>query len=70
MQPQGMHLDFNAIAKGYAVDRLVVMMDEKGVPDYLLEVGGELRTLGIEQDQRATMVGGHRRSPDNARPKN
>ncbi len=49
MQQPGMRLDFNAIAKGYAVDRLGVMLEDKGAADYLVEVGGELRTLGINQ---------------------
>ncbi len=40
------HFDFNAIAKGYAVDRLAKMMDAKGIKDYLLEVGGELVAKG------------------------
>ncbi|MGI9550349.1 MAG: FAD:protein FMN transferase [Aurantibacter sp.] len=38
--------DFNAIAKGYAVDRLAIMLDEKEVSDYLVEVGGELVAKG------------------------
>lgn len=38
--------DFNAIAKGYAVDRLAEMFDEKGIQNYLLEVGGELVAKG------------------------
>ncbi|MGB5403697.1 MAG: FAD:protein FMN transferase, partial [Robiginitalea sp.] len=49
MQQPGMRLDFNAIAKGYAVDRLGVMLEHKGAADYLVEVGGELRTRGINQ---------------------
>ena len=49
MQQPGMRLDFNAIAKGYTVDRLGVMLEDKGAADYLIEVGGELRTLGINQ---------------------
>ena len=38
--------DFNAIAKGYAIDRLAVLMDQKGIQDYLLEVGGEVVAKG------------------------
>jgi len=34
--------DFNAIAKGYAIDRLAIMLDEKGISDYLVELGGEV----------------------------
>lgn len=36
------YLDFNAIAKGYAIDRLAVFLDEKKISNYLIEVGGEL----------------------------
>lgn len=40
------HFDFNAIAKGYAIDRLAKMLDTKGIQNYLLEVGGELVAKG------------------------
>ena len=40
------YFDFNAIAKGYAIDRLGVMLDEKGIENYLVEVGGEVLTKG------------------------
>lgn len=50
--------DFNAIAKGYAIDRLAKMMDEKGIENYLLEVGGELVGKGINQiKQKPWIVG-------------
>lgn len=42
----GMYFDFNAIAKGYAVDRLGVLLKEKGIANYLIEVGGELVARG------------------------
>ncbi len=35
-------LDFNAIAKGYSIDRLAAMLDAKHIENYLIEVGGEL----------------------------
>ncbi len=38
----GIQIDFNAIAKGYTVDRLAALMDRRGVANYLIEVGGEL----------------------------
>jgi thiamine biosynthesis lipoprotein len=38
--------DFNAIAKGYAVDRLGAFLDQKGIKNYLVEVGGELIAKG------------------------
>jgi thiamine biosynthesis lipoprotein len=44
--------DFNAIAKGYAIDRLAVFLDNQGISDYLIEVGGELRSRGINQAKK------------------
>lgn len=44
-----MQLDFNAIAKGYAIDRLAVMLDQNQIENYLVEVGGEIVTKGINQ---------------------
>jgi len=40
------HFDFNAIAKGYAIDQLAVLMNQKGIQNYLLEVGGEVVAKG------------------------
>ncbi|MBC6999877.1 FAD:protein FMN transferase [Cytophaga sp. FL35] len=57
-QVPNMYLEFNAIAKGYAVDRLAALMDEKGIQDYLLEVGGELVAKGTNiQKQKEWVVG-------------
>jgi len=39
-------LDFSAIAKGYAVDVVSNFLQEKNLKNYLVEIGGELRTNG------------------------
>lgn len=41
-----MELDFNAIAQGYTVDLICDYFESRGVRDYLVEVGGELRCRG------------------------
>lgn len=38
--------NFNAIAQGYSVDVLAHFFDEKGVKNYMVEIGGELRVKG------------------------
>lgn len=43
--PQTM-LDASAIAKGLGVDVVAEFLEEKGVTDYLVEIGGELRCRG------------------------
>ncbi len=54
----GIRLDFNAIAKGYAVDRLALMLEGYGVADYLVEVGGELRARGANRAKNSPWVVG------------
>jgi thiamine biosynthesis lipoprotein len=38
--------DFNAIAKGYAIDRLGALLVQKGLNNFLIEVGGEVLAKG------------------------
>lgn len=40
------YLDFNAIAKGYAVDKLAEFLESNGVQNFLVEIGGEIRAKG------------------------
>lgn len=40
-------IDFNSVAKGYAVDVIADYFNSKGVNNYLLEIGGELKSSGI-----------------------
>lgn len=40
------YIDLSAYAKGYAVDRLAELLDERGLVDYLIEIGGELFMRG------------------------
>ena len=46
IKPKGTFIDFNAIAKGYAVDVLAEFLDNQNVNNYLVEIGGEIRTKG------------------------
>jgi FAD:protein FMN transferase len=39
-------LDFNGIAQGYTVDVLCDFLESLGIVNYMVEVGGELRTAG------------------------
>lgn len=41
------YIDFNAIAKGYAIDLLGKILEDNGVENYLIELGGELLGKGI-----------------------
>ncbi|RMF95400.1 MAG: FAD:protein FMN transferase [Gammaproteobacteria bacterium] len=52
-----LELDLSAIAKGHAVDRLAALLEARGISDYLVEIGGELRTGGRRPDGRAWRIG-------------
>lgn len=39
-------LDFNAIAQGYSVDLIGDLLDSKGISDYMIELGGEVKCKG------------------------
>lgn len=43
-------LDLSGIAKGHAVDQVASALDGHGLDDYLVEVGGELRSSGTKPD--------------------
>jgi len=53
-QPGGVagnvELDFSAIAKGYAVDALAACLHQHGIDHFLVEVGGELKGVGVRPD--------------------
>ena len=55
--PQGMKLDFNAIAQGYTVDVIAQFLQAKGYSNYLIEVGGELLAKGKNADGNIWTVG-------------
>lgn len=44
-------LDVGAIAKGYAVERVAQYLVSKGVTDYILNVGGNVRALGSDNGE-------------------
>ena len=54
-KPQIM-LDFNAIAQGYSVDVLSSYLENKGINNYLVELGGEVKAKG-KKDKEDWKVG-------------
>lgn len=52
-----MQLDFNSIAKGYTVDLVARMLDEAGVKDYVVDIGGEVSCRGKNPNGQPWRVG-------------
>ena len=53
----GARLDVGAIAKGYAVERVAQWMEQEGYTGYILNVGGNVRTVGSKPDGSGWAVG-------------
>lgn len=52
----GMYIDVNAIAQGYTVDLLTLWLEDQGIENCLVEVGGEVRALG-DKDGNGWRIG-------------
>jgi len=46
----GLRVDLSSIAKGYAVDRVADLLTADGLDRFLVEIGGELRARGTNED--------------------
>lgn len=45
-----LYIDLSAVAKGWAVDDIGLLLEAMGINDYLVEVGGEVRIRGKKPD--------------------
>ena len=50
-------LDFSAIAKGYGVDRAAQVLRNHGIKDFMVEIGGEVVTEGVNEKGEAWRIG-------------
>jgi thiamine biosynthesis lipoprotein len=50
-------LDCSAIAKGYGVDVIARLLKEKGIKNYLVEIGGEVISSGISKKRLPWKIG-------------
>lgn len=50
-------LDCSAIAKGYGVDVVARLLEEKGISNYMVEIGGEVVTHGISEKRVPWKIG-------------
>lgn len=53
----GSQIDFNAIAKGYAVDVIGHFLESKNINVYLIDIGGEVLARGLKPDGSPWRIG-------------
>lgn len=55
--PEGMQLDLGAIAKGYAGDEIASLLKNRGVTSAIINLGGNVQTVGTRPDGSMWRVG-------------
>ncbi|MEP1094557.1 MAG: FAD:protein FMN transferase [Cyclobacteriaceae bacterium] len=55
--PENYQLDFSAIAKGYAVDLVAELLEVEKIENYMVEIGGEVRSKGLNEKQETWTLG-------------
>jgi FAD:protein FMN transferase len=61
------YVDLSAIAKGYGADAIAQLLIDRGIADFMVEIGGDVRTGGTRHDGQPWRIGvekpiGHLRS--------
>ena len=57
MKKPGMMLDFSAIAKGYGVDVVASLLERHDIKNFMVEIGGEITTRGINPERVPWKIG-------------
>ncbi|MGL6269337.1 MAG: FAD:protein FMN transferase, partial [Chitinophagaceae bacterium] len=50
-------IDCNGIAQGFTVDLISALMESQGIKHYLIELGGEIRVLGLNDKEQPWSIG-------------
>jgi thiamine biosynthesis lipoprotein len=50
-------VDLSSIAKGYGVDKVAALLDERGYRNYLVEIGGEIFAAGYDKESMPWRIG-------------
>lgn len=65
---QGVKLDVNALAQGYSTDIVCNFFNSKGIRNYIVEIGGEVRGKGTNPRNQFWHVGIDKPSEENSAP--
>ena len=57
MKKSGIMLDFSAIAKGYGVDVVTELLKRHDIKNFMVEIGGEITTRGINPERVPWKIG-------------
>lgn len=60
----GLHLNLSAVTKGYAVDLLAQHLESEGIENYVINIGGDMRTSGRPVNQSVWTISIQKPDPD------
>ncbi len=52
----GLELSFSATAKGFGIDKVAELLEQQGVANYMVEIGGEMRIAGHKPNDKAWVI--------------
>ncbi|QPK63854.1 FAD:protein FMN transferase [Methylomonas sp. LL1] len=55
-KPAKVRVDVSSVAQGYSVEKISRVLEQRGIHDYLVEIGGELKTHGHKPDGQAWRI--------------
>lgn len=55
-KPAKVRVDVSSVAQGYSVEKISRLLEQQGVQNYLVEIGGELKTHGHKPDGAAWRI--------------
>ena len=64
-----MRIDFNGIAQGYSDDVVGKFFESKGIKNYLIDIGGEVKARGHKAEGKPWKVGIEKPAPDKNSPR-
>lgn len=59
-----LYVDLSAIAKGYAVDQVGLLLEQVGITDYMVEIGGEVRVKGKNSENQPWQIAIEKPTPN------
>jgi thiamine biosynthesis lipoprotein len=59
-----LYVDLSAIAKGYAVDQVGLLLEQVGMMDYMVEIGGEIRVRGKNSENQPWQIAIEKPTPN------
>lgn len=60
----GLYVDLSSIAKGYAVDAVAEVLEQRGFNNFMVEIGGEVRAAGSRLDGKPWRIAVEKPNPD------